>query len=571
VLTLTGSGLINFQSSGIVGGLVRSSDSAAITFRTAGFLDGVELQGVNVSVGTENLGTSTSAGTQVDIRNGLVFDGAVTLGRGGDCEWGVLNFIGSQGLGGTGTVAFADMHNTACDSSERNGLRIAEAETTLTIGPGVTVNGSQGFIGQSTTHAGPAEVDVLGQGRVTANSADSAIVLRSRYWTNDNGEWTASSGGLYLSAVTISNTNVLTLTGSNLIRFTDSGIVGGVVASSDSAAITFRTTGFLDGVELRGVNVSVGTENLGTSTSAGTRVDIRNGFTFDGSITLGRGGDCEWGVLNFIGSQSLGGTGTVSFANMHDTACNNSERNGLRIAEAETTLTIGPGVTVNGSQGFIGYSTFHTGQQGADLINQGQIRSTSSGAILIRVRLATNTGEIAQAGSSLDVIGDLINEGVVRPARNGDLKVTGRYTQTIGGSLEVEVAGTVAGTGFSLLTVTGSADLDGTLAIERSATYTPTAGTYQFLTTQNRTNTFPVVTGRAIGDTHSFSVVYNTTNVQLSVVSGPAGADVINDGPGIDDALPGLYLPLIGGGGGPASQSQDAPPGGTIYLPVMGK
>ena len=81
-----------------------------------------------------------------------------------------------------------------------------------------------------------------------------------------------------------------------------------------------------------------------------------------------------------------------------------------------------------------------------------------------------------------------------------------------------------------------------------------------------------MVTGRAIDDSRSFSVVYNAADVRLSVVSGPAGADVINDGPGIDDGPPPLFLPFIGGGGGPASQGeQNAPPTQTIFLPVMGK
>ena len=348
-----------------------------------------------------------------------------------------------------------------------------------------------------------------------------------------------------------------------------------ILADTGGQRLSVRSGGgTLDGARVD-ANMTVGVEDRGTSTSLGTGVDVRNGLAFDGSITLGKGGDCEWGVLNFIGSQSLEGSGTVTFADMHNSACDSSERNGLRIAQENTTLTIGPGVTVNGSQGFIGYSTFHTGSQGFDLINLGQIRSTAAGAIVIRNRLTTNYGTIAQAGAELNVIGDLLNAGVVRPARNGNLDITGRYTQTITGTLAIEIAGTATpGTSYSRLAVSASADLDGTLAIERTASYTPTvSNSFTFLTTSSRANTFPVVTGRAIDESKSFSVVYNPTDVRLSVVSGPVAADVINDiGGGIGGEQPALFLPLIQSRSAASSQSEEAaPPVEKIFLPVLGK
>ncbi len=77
-------------------------------------------------------------------------------------------------------------------------------------------------------------------------------------------------------------------------------------------------------------------------------------------------------------------------------------------------------------------------------------------------------------------VSGLINSGaVVAPGNSpGILSVDGNYTQSAGGTLEIELAsnGGVAGTGHDRLAVTLAASLDGTLDLQLDGGYTPTIG-----------------------------------------------------------------------------------------------
>ena len=57
-------------------------------------------------------------------------------------------------------------------------------------------------------------------------------------------------------------------------------------------------------------------------------VNVVNGLHFDGTATAG-----SFAFLNFIGTQTFSGTGTVVFENV--------AVNGIRLAEDDMTLTIG--------------------------------------------------------------------------------------------------------------------------------------------------------------------------------------------------------------------------------------
>ncbi len=585
--SLTSGSIVRVNSGGLLdaGGPVQVNTTFELnggTIRGGQILAGTGGQGLSVRSGggtldgarvdaTLNVGTTTNENAVVTVRNGLIVNGTVRLGISGtgDCENGRLDFVGSQTLGGTATIVLPN-RSSACYDSQDNGLRVVEAGTSLTIERGITVNGYYGFVGYSSGVGGTTDIGVVLRGKVSANGT-GGIALQGQHWENDNATLEATGGYLDVIGVTITNTNVLTLTGSGLLRFNNSSLVGGVVRSLNGSTITYiNGNSRLDGVSFEGVNLNVGRNSQGNAV-----VTVQNGLALSGTVRLGISGtgDCENGRLDFVGSQTLGGTATIVLPN-RSSACTSSQNNGLRVAQAATSLTIGGGISVVGAAGFVGYSTAAGINNTTDvhLINYGSLGSTSAYPTQVQARLTTNYGTIAQAGAELNVVGDLINAGIVRPARNGNLDITGRYTQTITGTLAVEIAGTTTpGTSYSRLAVSGSADLDGTLAIERSATYTPTIGnSFTFLTTSSRQNTFPVVTGRAIDDSRSFSVGYNAANVQLTVASGPVAADVINDVGGIGGEQPALFLPLIGGGGRAVSQSEEtAPPVERIFLPVM--
>jgi hypothetical protein len=96
----------------------------------------------------------------------------------------------------------------------------------------------------------------------------------------------------------------------------------------------------------------------------------------------------------------------------------------------------------------------------------------SAGATPVDIRGGTLSG----AGA---VIGDVSNGGTVAPGNSpGILLVTGNYTQTLAGILDIEIAGLTAGSGYDQLRVFGSAFLAGMLEVELISGFAPTADAF---------------------------------------------------------------------------------------------
>src|SRR5262249_13381299 len=119
-------------------------------------------------------------------------------------------------------------------------------------------------------------------------------------------------------------------------------------------------------------------------------VVIRNGLTLNGTITLRDAflGNPAIAFLLFDSSETLSGTGTVHFPN-------NSPNNGVWLPNANTTLTIAPGFTVDGVAGFIGSGL--GGSADVAVFNQGTINATGGGAITVSGAV-TNEGTIESTG-----------------------------------------------------------------------------------------------------------------------------------------------------------------------------
>src|SRR5207244_1167373 len=81
------------------------------------------------------------------------------------------------------------------------------------------------------------------------------------------------------------------------------------------------------------------------------------------------------------------------------------------------------------------------------------------------------------SGSGGTVISNTTNAGQVNPGSSaGILTITGNYTQTAAGTLNIELGGTTPGTQFDRLAVSGAASLNGTLNVTRINGFTVTAG-----------------------------------------------------------------------------------------------
>src|ERR1035441_3268790 len=101
----------------------------------------------------------------------------------------------------------------------------------------------------------------------------------------------------------------------------------------------------------------------------------------------------------------------------------------LLLAYGGTTLTIGPGITVRGQQGTIGYNPNFGGPQNISVVNQGTISSDSGGTILVNAQPFINQG-LAQGinGGTLALIGSTSNTGTLNVAAGSTLNLGGSWT-----------------------------------------------------------------------------------------------------------------------------------------------
>jgi hypothetical protein len=180
---------------------------------------------------------------------------------------------------------------------------------------------------------------------------------------------------------------------------------------------------------------------------------VLNGLTLNGTLTLERTDHYKGSArLSFAGSQTLGGNGTVVFADpgwAYHNWCN--PPNAPYVQASSGTLTIGAGVTIRGQRGYVG-------DAGLPLINQGTISSDGGQTITVRGNSVTNLGTIfAGGGSGVSLGGSWDNSGML-VTTNGTLSLGGSWTN--GGAICVTNGtvnlGGVASGAVGVLNVSGA-------------------------------------------------------------------------------------------------------------------
>ena len=417
----------------ITGGTVTEAGGAELIFTNyGGTLDGVTFD--------NDLDLASVYGANATITDGLTLhDATVDLGSTAGSNYGRLYFSGTQTLGGTGTVAFG--------TSGTNGLFVYSGA--LTIGSGITVSGSSGFIeGDTVVNQGTISANAQAGGTITVNpttftnqgtlEAENGEALNVSGLTGNLGKATLSGSG---SSLSLSGTNFVvnqglsvgagqTLTlggtwsnaaGSTIAvnggtlnlggSFTIAGIgtlsyTGGTVnltGTLDNTGTTLAFTAATGSWDLLGGTITGGTvteaggaeliftnyggtldgvtfdNDLDLASVYGANATITDGLTLhDATVDLGSTAGSNYGRLYFSGTQTLGGTGTVAFGT--------SGTNGLFVYSG--ALTIGSGITVSGSSGFI---------EGDTVVNQGTISANAQagGTITVNPTTFTNQGTLA--------------------------------------------------------------------------------------------------------------------------------------------------------------------------------
>ncbi len=149
---------------------------------------------------------------------------------------------------------------------------------------------------------------------------------------------------------TFNNTgNTLALNDPSLSYLLELGTIkGGVVAVASGDTLIGTYNRYTSGGTLSGVTLD-GTLDLATNAEA--NVTVTGGLTLNGTINIGNASRHTSGQLNFVGAQTLGGTGSIVFGgsgNQINTAASNGNSG---------TLTIGSGITIQGKNGTIGYNS----------------------------------------------------------------------------------------------------------------------------------------------------------------------------------------------------------------------
>ena len=177
--------------------------------------------------------------------------------------------------------------------------------------------------------------------------------------------------------------------------------------------------------------------------------------------------------------------------------------------------------TVLAQSGTLNWQGIYTQTEGLTLLTNGNLAASSP--------LRIHGGTLAGKGT---ITGSVTNNGVVSPGVSpGQLTITGEYTQTTNGVLNIELAGTTAGTGYDRLGANTAARLAGTLNVTLANGFYPeTNALFTFLTTTTRSGTFS-----------TFNYPSNDVGLQLNHGATVASVRVINVRPELA-ALPDVTL-----------------------------
>jgi hypothetical protein len=291
---------------------------------------------------------------------------------------------------------------------------------------------------------------------------------------------------------TLQGTGVLAISqGFNWIGGTMSG--GGSTSVGEKAIMTIR--GSSKSLDTRTLN------NAGRAIWTGGNISVSNGALFNNS-----------GIFDVVGDPSLqyGSGATSAFYN-----------GGIFVKSTGTGTTSLGGVvfnnagTVTAQAGILSFVAGYIQTAGTAVLAGGGITAPPGGVLNIQAGSLMGTGTVS---------GNVVSAGQLNPGTGdseaGTITITGIYTQSMPGVLNVDIGGLSPGTDdYDRLAVGGNVVLTGTLNISITHGFTPILGTtFQVLTYGMHTGSFAKVTGTDLGKGRIFVPIYNPTNLTLVVM-----------------------------------------------------
>jgi formylmethanofuran dehydrogenase subunit C len=519
-------GLANFATNAATGVFVLDngrSFTLAGAFTNAGGLAVAGGSTFTLTAAFTNAGTLTvGAGSTLAVTGSLTNFAGTTLTGGTYVLAGTLKFAGADVRTNAATIILDGPAGTIVNQADVNALtNIA----TNAAGSSFSLEN-----GRSFTTAGP----FTNAGSLSIGAGSSFTTAAAAAFSNA-GTLFVGTGGTFTVAGTFSNFAGTTLTGGTYILAGTLKFAGADVRTNaatiilDGPAGTIVNQADANGLANFTANAAEGTFSLengrsftvpGPFTNAGTLlVGVGSTFAVTGSLTnfagttLTGGTYVLAGTLKFAGADVRSNAATLVLDGPGSALVNEADANGL--ANLATNTTMGsfslengrslttPGAFANAGGLAVGNgSTFTvTGRY----TQTGGSTTLRGGTLTARSGATTENVEV-QAGV-LDGFGTLnahlVNAGEVNPGGMGGaglLTVTGNYTQTATGILNLELGGPNAGTQYDRLNISGTAALDGTLNLSRIGGFMPAVGdSFQVLLFGTRSGNFVTVNGLVLG------------------------------------------------------------------------
>lgn len=412
-----------------------------------------------------------------DLNNGAVFtnNGLIELrsGAGFSSADNTAKTFNHSGMfrktTGTGTsTSFANSNITFNNSG------LIEVQTgTLNIG----LTGTWSGLGNTSTVAAGAKL-ILGGSKTFLDSVSFAGAGETEFALLSTPA--IASGAL----LTVGAGHTLRMQGGSVLSGTGALSVSGTLVMNSATMSGAGTTAVLAG---GAINIASGgdldgrlLQNSGTVNQTGGAFRLLNGAVVDNYGV--------WDIQTDSGVTASAGGGT--FNNLASGTLRKSSGTGA--SNFSSPNVVANSGTIQALVGTIGFNGSFTQSAGTTTLAGGSIGGNAP--------LVFNGGILNGSGS---ITGNFTNSGAAFAPGGfgavGTISVTGNYTQTSGGSLEVDIAGSGGGL-FDVLNVSGTATLAGILGITNIGGFSPSVGdTFRILTSSGNPGTFGGLAGNFAG------------------------------------------------------------------------
>jgi hypothetical protein len=400
---------------------------------------------------------------------------------------------------------------------------------------GATINGAFqwnsnniGYLQGTLTNNGPMKfnsppgtsviLDVVGA--VTLNGSGT---LTSTNSNNQIMGYAQSAGASLLNQSTIQGSVGISAQSGNTITNQ------GTIYANQTSPLTIATGN-------GGSFTNVGTPHAGTlKVKKGSALYVTGaGFTNFSGTTLTGGKYMVTGTLGFDGANIVTNAASITLSGGKSQIINDlNNANALANFATNTkagslSLMSGNMLNTSGSVSNSGSLTVGVGSGlQIGVIPNGTYTQTA-GTTTVDGVLTAPTGVNIQAGKLFGrgtIASTVVSNGSVTAGdsatKAGKLSLN-TYTQNSSGSLNIQIGGLTVGTQYSELAVANGIRVNGALNIKLIKNFVPAIGnTFTILSGSAITGQFTTVNGLKINSGEHFTITYNSTNVTLTVVSGP--------------------------------------------------